>query len=572
MSSITRRAMMALSAQAAVVAVATSPSQLFGAPATGRAAKYRPAFAAIDRFANAYLCAMNAPGMTLVVADADGVLRTSVYGLSDLERKTPVTPSHLFHIGSITKSFTAIVLLQLRDEGKLDLHAPITRYLPWLKIKSSFAPVTTHHLLSHSSGIPGASVPPLFTADATYEIPIRYAPGERYYYSNLAFNILGQLIRTLDQRPFAESFRRRILAPLAMNATAAVISPEIRERTVLSYVPYSGERPHRRHGALAPAADMVMADAAGSVASTPADMGRYIQMLIRGGLVDARKVISKKSFDEMTAGHVKVSDATDAASYGYGLFIDKLDGHRLIRHTGGMVSFMSAMQIDLDAKVGAFASINAQQGYRPNPVVAYALRCVRAVNEGKPLPEQPVVDPETRIEKASEYAGVYRGSDGSAIELRAEGDRLFLLAAGKRTPIERVDSGLLAPVNGFDRFRFAFTRADGEKGHVMEVANGERWWTREGTRPTDSEALPDPLKAFVGTYRSENPWVGTARVVDRRGRLWLDGTTALEQTGPNQFRPTDPAHNPEWIEFTHVIDGAAMRMTITGDELLRIEV
>src|SRR5688572_23844509 len=91
------------------------------------------AFRAIDEMVERYMREMNAPGMTTVIADRDGILRAATYGLS--ERDHPVRPEHLFHIGSITKSFVGIALLQLRDEGKLDLHAPVTRYLPWLRIE-----------------------------------------------------------------------------------------------------------------------------------------------------------------------------------------------------------------------------------------------------------------------------------------------------------------------------------------------------------------------------------------------------------------------------------------------------
>src|SRR5215470_16062449 len=105
---------------------------------------YKPIYKPLDTFVEQYLRAMNAPGLTLVLADRSSVHRVVTYGLSDLDRKLPVKPDHLFQIGSISKSFLAVCLLQLRDEGKLDLQKSITSYLPWFRIDSAFEPITVH--------------------------------------------------------------------------------------------------------------------------------------------------------------------------------------------------------------------------------------------------------------------------------------------------------------------------------------------------------------------------------------------------------------------------------------------
>src|SRR5215470_7540781 len=134
----------------------------------------------LDRFVEQYMRAMHAPGMTLVLADRDSVQRVVTYGFSDVESKARVSPDQLFQIGSISKSFVAICLLQLRDEGKLDLNKPILDYLPWFRIDSSFEPITTHHFLTHSSGLPG--IPPIFLTDPSQKHRAFYAPGKLFHY------------------------------------------------------------------------------------------------------------------------------------------------------------------------------------------------------------------------------------------------------------------------------------------------------------------------------------------------------------------------------------------------------
>ncbi len=123
-----------------------------GTPASGADANL---FTRLDEFARQYMEEMKAPGMTLALADRKGLRRVVHYGFGAVEHRVPVRDDELFEIGSISKSFVAICLLQLRDEGKLDLNKPIVEYLPWFRIDSAFAPITTHHLLTHGAGLPG---------------------------------------------------------------------------------------------------------------------------------------------------------------------------------------------------------------------------------------------------------------------------------------------------------------------------------------------------------------------------------------------------------------------------------
>src|SRR5580692_10042582 len=172
----------------------------------------RPSSAAengeLDSFISRYMKAMNSPGMTLAMARRDGMNRIATFGYSDLESRVAVTPEHLFQVGSITKSFVALTCLQLHDEGKLDLDRPILEYLPWLPIVAKQGVITPHHLLTHTSGLPNALALQISDTGARYVQGTR--PGEHFHYCNLGYGILGRLIASIDQRPWAESVRRRI--------------------------------------------------------------------------------------------------------------------------------------------------------------------------------------------------------------------------------------------------------------------------------------------------------------------------------------------------------------------------
>ena len=154
-SSLTRRRLLSISTQTAA-AITASRFFVMEASAQSAESKYPPVFSKLDQFVKQYMLDMNSPGLTLVLADGEGVQRVVTYGFSDKQNKVRVKPDDLFQIGSISKSFVALCLLQLRDEGKLDLNKPITDYLPCFRIDSTFAPITVHHLLTHSSGLPAS--------------------------------------------------------------------------------------------------------------------------------------------------------------------------------------------------------------------------------------------------------------------------------------------------------------------------------------------------------------------------------------------------------------------------------
>ncbi|HEX3129932.1 MAG TPA: serine hydrolase domain-containing protein, partial [Thermoanaerobaculia bacterium] len=347
--------------------------------ATAEATGAIPAISAIDAFVSRHIRERGAPGLILGLADRDNVLATRTYGHRDVKTGQPVGPDDVFEIGSITKSFIAISLLQLREAGKLDLDRPIREYLPWLRIETSYAPIRVHHLLTHTSGLPnplGLTGIPLWTG---------HAPGEHFHYCNLGYNILGLLLETLDGRPLREILPARIFQPLGMTSTSPVISHDLRPRMPVSYWPLYDDRPFQRHGPLVEAPYLALDNAAGCIASTANDMALYMRMLLNRGRGPKGPVISEESFALFSKPAIPAPGFGEGAGYGYGIAIQPVEGRTLLRHTGGMVSFSSAMQVDLDAGFGAFASVNASlSGYRPNPVAAYALASLRAERDGKP--------------------------------------------------------------------------------------------------------------------------------------------------------------------------------------------
>jgi len=553
--------------EAALIGAAATAAGFWVKEGHANSGKYEGVFGELDRFVEQFMRDMNSPGMTLVLADREGVQRIATYGFGDLDRQRKLKADELFQIGSITKSFLAIALLQLREEGKLDLHKPIVEYLPWFRIQSKFAAITTHHLLTHTSGLPGA--PEVFPSDPTQRHLAAYAPGEQFHYNNMAYSLLGYLAWTLDGRELPEIFRERIFKPLGMSHSEPAIDFDMRGRMPRSYQPFASDRPYPRHAVLCEAPSIVSTSGAGCIAATAGDMGAYVRMIANRGRGPQRNLISPESFELFAKRHIKAEEFGPTASYGYGIAVDDLDGNALLRHTGGMVSYMSALQVDIAAGIGGFASVNAQQGYRPNAVVKYALQLMRARVESKKSPAAPAPDSEFEVTNAADYVGTFKGERGQ-LEFVRDGTKLFLVRADKRTQLQRLATPDQFHIDApeFVRFPLAFGRKNAD-GPVVEVSCGDAWYTTDAYDGPRQFNVPEAWRSYVGHYRSEDPWIGSLRVLILKGRLMLDGLTPLELDG-DLFRLRDELSNTEWIRFGEVVNGKCMRLKYSGVDLWRV--
>jgi hypothetical protein len=391
----------------------------------------------------------------------------------------------------------------------------------------------------------------------------------------MGFDALGHLLASLDGRPLDASFRARILQPLGMSATEPLISLDAYERIATSYEATYSDRPYPRRGPLTQSPPIAVIGASGCIASTARDMGAYLTLLINRGAAPTR-IVSESAFGMFSHPHMPAKEFGPDAYYGYGIAVDRLEGHTRLKHTGGMVSFASALQVDLEAGVGAFASINAMQGYRPTPVAEYALRLMRACRAGSALPEPPPPSPARRVAAAGRYAGRYEGGAGRMLDIVAEGDHLYLTRADAKVPLEPA----IEPENAFtvlhpDYAHFALLFGSGsgdggDKSRFAEAGWGEEWFAAPEYKGARSFKAPEEWRSYTGHYRNEDPWIGSARIALRSGKLWLNGVVPLEPAQNGRFYLRDEADSPEWVSFSDIVNGRAMRMRLSGADLLRV--
>jgi CubicO group peptidase (beta-lactamase class C family) len=564
---LTRRNFLSTTAKSAIAVAAYNAIQTrVGAVSVnsiviqGDGTALQPTFARLDEYIARHMQESGAPGLTLALANREGPVRISSYGFADTKANKRVTPETMFQIGSISKSFVGLALLQLRDEGKIDFNKPVINYLPWLKIHSKFEPITTHHVLSHTTGLPGA---PLLLDALLGDLATAWPPGKRFLYCNTGYNILGFLIEAVDKRSFAESMSARVIGPLGMSASTPIIAQETRSRMAVGYEPLNDDRPFPLRGPLAEADWIEMDMAAGSIASTPVDMAKYLRMLLNRGALPEGRLVSEDAFTQFTKAHIESPFRGEPASYGYGLWVSDIGGHTRLRHTGGMVAFSSSIDADITAGVGAFASVNANlRGYRPVAVTRYAVELMGASLAGKALPDAPPA-PEAvdAVKNAAEFAGTYTSVEGKKLVLAAEGDKLILNHAGQRLTLERAGRDLfLVKHADFALFLLGFAR---DEGRVTEAFHGSEWYAGANYKGLRTFTSQKEWEGYAGHYSNDSPWYGDTRVVLRKGRLYLDGVQPLVPKGEGKFGIGDP-EAPDWISFESIVDGRAMRLNYSG--------
>ena len=259
---------------------------------------YGPALAALRNYALAELVAWGLPGMTLSVTDLDGFTAVLALGWADVDRRIPVTPGHYFQIGSISKSFIALTLLALADEGRVDIDAPVARYLPDAALPPE--PITLVQVLSHTGGLSADA--PIFPRGGNGRLWCGFTPGSRFSYSNTGYTLLGRVIERVTGLPHQVAVTKYVRAKLSLADVSGTISQARRSEFAVGYWPWD-----RTVDASLPRARLEFASwdeedtPAGSIGATSAQMAVYLRALMRIGRGEGNPVLSNASAHRFVA-------------------------------------------------------------------------------------------------------------------------------------------------------------------------------------------------------------------------------------------------------------------------------
>jgi CubicO group peptidase (beta-lactamase class C family) len=349
------------------------------------------------------------------------------YGLADLEWNVPMADDAVFEIGSMTKQFTATAVLQLVEQGKLDLDADLTTYLPDYDTQGRHIPL--RRLLDHTSGIKGYTEMPVFGEIMMRDLPrdslvakfeaasLEFEPGTAQIYNNSAYFLLGLIIAKASGEPYEEFVKKHLFEPLGMARSYYCDERAVVARRAHGYD--QGPKGLAQKGYL----DHQWPYAAGSLCSTAGDLVRWNQAL-HGG-----KVVSAASYADMTTPDPLV-DGTPIR-YGMGLMVMDDNGRRALTHGGGINGFLSDGWYYPDEDLIVVVLQNSA-GQRAPATLSRAL--VEAVlGPGKPPA------PGTFTGDLSKLTGTYRGPSRGremTVEVSVDGNALALKPAGAQNPIK----------------------------------------------------------------------------------------------------------------------------------------
>ena len=548
---------------AASGAAATTPHD-FDVVSRAGGHDYGAALRALSAYAATELDAVGLPGMTLCVTDTEGFSATLGLGWADIDRRVPVTSKHFFQIGSISKSFIAIAVLALADQGKIDLDAPVVRYLPEAALPP--APITVIELLNHTSGM--AHGAPEFPRGGDERLWTGFAPGTRFSYSNTGFNLLGRIIERVTGSPHQWAVERLVRSKLGISGMVGVISNRARPGFAAGYWPLDNARGQIPGSPLEKALWSEEDVPAGSVGATSAQMAIYLRALLQLARGRGPPLLSDAMARRFSTGVVDSSeDFGPGSKYACGVAGQLVDGAPCLHHTGGMMSFSSSFHADPAAGVACFASVNARLGsYRPRQTTAYAIRLLRAARLGEPLPPPPDPLAPWRVRDAVGLAGSYY-TEETEVVVRESQDGWTVTSGDATGRVLAIGRARLATDHSeLSRFALDLVRKDGA---VTGFWSGAELFTRDRARPAPQ---PSPThRPLAGVYLNRDPWVGQADLHARGEHLYLEGGGVLVERGGWWSLEEDPG-GIERFRFDGVLNGKARRLNVSGFDLQRIEV
>jgi CubicO group peptidase (beta-lactamase class C family) len=362
----------------------------------------------IDGVMSAEMAKQQIPGAAFILVQGGRVVLAKGYGLADVEKKKPVDASKtIFPIGSITKVFTATAVVQLADRGRLDLNADVNRYLRTVRVPTTYPQaVTARHLLTHTGGFDelrgrliesaDARAQPLGEFLATRLVRIR-PPGELTAYSSFGVTLAGLLVEDVSGLPFERYLKDNIWTPLKMNRTFITPPGNLRDDLAVAYESEDGKLvaiPWERYHSTP----------ASSIASTAADMGRYMLAILGQGKLDGTRILTARAVRDMTRQQITMHPRLPG--FGYGFQLSDTNGERIVEHGGNIGGFHSLMVLLPDRGTGFYVVAHREGADLRGPVRKAILDRWFLRTDPPPAPK---ADP-AAVPRLQRLAGTYRGA------------------------------------------------------------------------------------------------------------------------------------------------------------------
>jgi CubicO group peptidase (beta-lactamase class C family) len=398
-----------------------------------------PWAASVDSLMRAEMARAGVPGAQIAVAQNGRVVYTRGYGVANVESGRPVTERTLFQLGSVTKTFTSALLAQLAAEGRLDLHAPISRYVTELAGRRVGA-VTAHQLLTMTAGWADA-VRPFGTTDeaamgrvlsAVADTVFLTEPGRVYSYSNPGFSMAGYVAERAAGTPFVDLAERVVLRKLGM--PRATFRPLVAMTHDFSVGHGRGDG-----GAtvvLRPTPGNAIEYGGGFLYASAAEVARLGIALMAGGMLDGERVLAADAVRAMTTGDLPIPGYA-RNRIGYGLHVDTVAGRRVWRKNGNVTGFSSQLTMWPDRQLAVVISTNRNVDVPERADVLAAQLVTGLTLTEAPMPAgRPATDDERR-----QVVGRYRYGMGSGtVEVAEVNGELEWRGTRRSVPLRMVSA------------------------------------------------------------------------------------------------------------------------------------
>ncbi len=308
----------------------------------------------VDDYIKTEMAQHQIPGLALTIIQNGKTTKSAAYGTANLELNVPVKLETVFEIGSITKQFTAAGILLLAQEGKLSVDDKLNQHL--INAPDSWTNVTLRHLLTHTSGIKsytgldGFQLTKHLTQEQFLKTigaqPLEFQPGDSWKYSNTGFSLLGYVIENVSGKHYWDFMNERIFKPLGMTSTTDRLPGRILPNRADGYEQTNHVLINRDY-------DLTDVFSAGAIASTLGDLAKW------NALLDREDVLNAATKEKMWTA-AKLNDGKPT-KYGFGWFLDSVEGHKNIGHGGSTSGFSASLQRFPDDKLAVIILTNTDE-------------------------------------------------------------------------------------------------------------------------------------------------------------------------------------------------------------------
>jgi serine beta-lactamase-like protein LACTB len=540
-------------------------------PVVGPNPTFAPAVPRLEAFIEHEVAAKGLPALSIALVDDQTVVWARGFGLADPQAGKKATADTVYRVGSVSKLFTDLAVMQLVERGALDLDAPVTKVLPDFKPVNPFdKAITLRQLMSHRSGL--VREPPVGnyfdptrpslarTVESLNKTEVVYRPESRIKYSNAAVATAGFVLEQTQKQTFERYLQRTVLTHLGMDRSSFGPEMIIRGREVakgLMWTYHGREFPAPTfENGIWPAEpfEMGMAPAV-SLYSTVNDLARFLSMLFAGGKGAGGVLVRSETLEEMYRPQFAPQRTKDG--FGIGFMVSELEGRRRVGHGGAVYGFATELAALPDDKLGVVVIASRDVCNAVTTRIAdEALKQMLAVRRGKPLPaiaETAPLEPGL----ARRLAGRYRSGD-ETLDLDEREGRLFAMRGegGYRVEVRSQGKALVAD----DRVLYGpRLEIEGTK-----LKTGGRVWER--AKETIPPAVPEKWRGLIGEY---GPDYDTLYILERDGKLqalieWFF-LYPLEEVRPDVYRfPDFGLYEGERIVFTRGPGGKAKSAVAAG--------